>query len=129
MALVSAVIAAALLEYLAFVILVGRARVKCGIDAPATTGHPVFERYFRVQQNTIEQLVVFIPAMWLFGAYVSPLWAAALGTVFIVGRLVYLRGYVADPKKRGAGFGLSLLPTLILLVGGLGGAVVEFLRP
>lgn len=129
MALVAAVIAAALAEYLVIVMLVGRARVKCGVEAPATTGHPVFERYFRVQQNTIEQLVVFVPAMWLFGSYVSPLWAAILGVVFIVGRAVYLQGYVADPKKRGAGFGLSFLPTAILLLGGLGGAVVSLLGP
>ena len=29
--------------------------------------------------NTLEQLVVFLPALWIFASYISPLWAAALG--------------------------------------------------
>ncbi len=125
MALVAVVIALALIEYLVFGILVGRARVRCGVLAPATTGHPVFERYFRVQQNTLEQLVVFVPSMWLFGMYVSPLWAAGLGLLFVVGRVLYLTGYVEDPKKRGAGFGVSFLPTAILALGALVGAILS----
>ena len=125
MALVAVVIALALIEYLVFGILVGRARVRCDVPAPATTGHPVFERYFRVQQNTLEQLIVFVPSMWLFGLYVSPLWAAGLGILFVLGRVVYLTGYVADPKKRGAGFGLSFLPTAILALGSLAGAILS----
>ena len=104
-----------------------RARVRCKIDAPATTGHPVFERYFRVQQNTMEQLIVFIPSMWLFGFYVSPLWAAGLGLLFVLGRALYLKAYVADPSTRSAGFGLSFLPNLILLLGGLVGAILSLL--
>ena len=125
MALVSIVIGFALIEYLAFAMLVGRARVKCNVPAPATTGHEIFERYFRVQQNTLEQLIVFVPGMWLFGTYVSTVWAAGLGALFIVGRVVYLQGYVKDPKTRGMGFGLSFLPCAILVVGGLVGAVLE----
>jgi glutathione S-transferase len=73
--------------------------------------------------NTLELLVVFIPALWLFGFYVSESWAAGLGGVFIVGRLLYLLGYVKDPKRRELGFGLSFLPVVILLLGGLYGAV------
>lgn len=125
MALVAIVIALALIEYVVFGLLVARARARCKVPAPATTGHPVFERYFRVQQNTLELLVVFVPSAWLFGYYVSPLWAAALGVVFILGRALYLTGYVADPKKRSAGFGLSYLPTLALVTGALIGAIAS----
>lgn len=123
MALVAVVIALALIEYMVFALLVGRARVRCKVLAPATTGHPVFERYFRVQQNTLEQLVAFLPGIWLFGTYVNPVWAAILGVVFILGRAVYAAGYIRDPKARGAGFGLTFLSTVILLLGGLYGAV------
>jgi uncharacterized MAPEG superfamily protein len=123
MAIVHAVIALAVLEFFVFSGFVGRARGKYKIDAPAVTGHPVFERYYRVHYNTMEQLVIFIPAMLLFGTYVSPNWAAILGMLFIVARILYLRGYVEDPKKRSAGFGLGMLPTMVLLLGGLGGAI------
>jgi glutathione S-transferase len=119
---VAIVIALALLEFVAFDMLVGRQREKCGIKAPATTGHETFERYFRVHYNTMELLVVFVPAMWLFGLYVSPTWGAAIGVVYLVGRLVYLREYVTDPATRSLGFGLSVLPVLTLLVGALWGA-------
>jgi uncharacterized membrane protein YecN with MAPEG domain len=125
MALVAAVILLALIEFMVFGLLVGRARVRCNVLAPATTGHPVFERYFRVQQNTLEQLIVFVPSAWLFGLYVSTLWAAVLGVLFLIGRVVYLRGYVEDPRKRGAGFGLTFLPNLILAIGALAGAILS----
>jgi len=119
---VAVVILLALIEYVAFGILVGRARGKYGVHAPAVAGHEVFERYFRVHQNTLEILVVFVPAMWLFGTYVDPTWAALLGLVYVVGRILYLRGYVADPAKREVGFGLSVLPVIALLLGALWGA-------
>jgi uncharacterized MAPEG superfamily protein len=117
MHLVAIVIALALAEYIAFGVLVGRARGLYGVRAPATTGHEIFDRYFRVQQNTLELLVAFVPATWLYALYVSEQWAAALGLVYVVGRLLYLRSYVADPAKRGAGFGLSMLPIMIMVVG------------
>jgi glutathione S-transferase len=119
---VAVVILLALIEYVAFGMLVGRARGKYGVPAPAVAGHEVFERYFRVHQNTLEILVVFVPAMWLFGTYVDPTWAALLGLVYVVGRILYLRGYVADPAKREVGFGLSVLPVIVLLLGALWGA-------
>jgi uncharacterized MAPEG superfamily protein len=122
---VAIVTALALLQYIYFAVLVGQARGKFGVNGPAVTGHPVFERYFRVQMNTLELLVAFLPGLWLFAQYVSPVWAAVLGAVYIVGRFVYLRAYVADPAKRGLGFGLSMLPTLALLLGGLVGAVLR----
>jgi len=113
---VSVVIGLALLQYIAFAMLVGRARGKYGVKAPAIAGHEVFERYFRVQQNTLELLVVFVPAVWLFGQYVNPTWAAGLGVVYLIGRVLYLRSYVADPAKRGPGFGLSFFPILLMVV-------------
>jgi uncharacterized membrane protein YecN with MAPEG domain len=125
MALVAAVILLALIEFIVFSLLVGRARIRCNVQAPAITGHPIFERYFRVQQNTLEQLMVFVPSVWLFGLYVSTLWAAVLGVVFIAGRALYLTGYVADPRKRSAGFGLSFLPNVILVIGALVGAILS----
>ena len=123
MVAVHIVIALALIQFFVFGALVGRARVKYQVDAPAITGHPVFERYYRVHYNTMEQLVSFVPGMLLFGTYVSATGAAILGLVFIAGRLVYLRLYIADPKKRGAGFGISVLSIMILILVGLGGAI------
>ena len=122
MEFVAFVIALALLEFAAFGMLVGWARGKYKVAAPAIDGHPVFERYFRAHQNTMEQLVAFVPAMWLFGTYVNPTWVAWLGLVFVVGRVVYLAGYVADPAKREIGFAMSSLPVVILLLGALWGA-------
>jgi len=123
MSIVHAVIALALVQFFVFAGFVGRARVKYDVKAPAVTGDPIFERYYRVHYNTMEQLVVFIPGMLLFGLYVSAPAAAVLGLIFVAGRFIYLRAYVADPSKRGAGFGLTALPVMILLLGGLGGAL------
>ena len=126
MELTAIVIALALLEYSVITILCGRARGRCGVVAPATTGDPTFERYFRAQQNTVEQLIIFVPAMLLFGHYVSVPIGAGLGLVFILGRALFARGYYQDPPKRAMGFGLSLLSSLVLLIGGLIGAVVAY---
>lgn len=120
MSMVYAVLGLALLQYLLFGGAVGWARGKFGVHAPATTGHAVFERYYRVQMNTLELLVVFVPALLLFGSYVSARWAVALGLVYLVGRFLYFASYVKDPKKRGPGYLLSYLPTVVLLLGGLG---------
>jgi len=102
--------------------LVGRARGKYGVKAPAVSGHEMFDRYFRVHQNTLELLVAAVPAMWLYGTYVSTTWAVVLGLVYIVGRVAYLVGYVADPAKREIGFALSVMPVIVLLLGALWGA-------
>jgi glutathione S-transferase len=123
MELVAVVIALALLEFAVFGMLVGRARGLYGVKAPATSGHEIFDRYFRVHYNTMEQLVVFVPSIWIFGRYVSPAWAAGLGAVFVVGRIFYIRGYVADPARREIGFALSALPVLVLSIGALVGAL------
>lgn len=118
----------ALLEYFLFGILVARARAKFGVPAPAMTGHEVFERYFRVQMNTLEQLILFLPALWIFAAYINPIWAAALGVVFVIGRAIYARSYVRDPRTRSLGFALTALPTLGMLVAILVWAVAALLR-
>jgi uncharacterized membrane protein YecN with MAPEG domain len=118
---VALVILLALVEYAAFGGLVGWARGKYRVDAPAVSGHPVFERYFRVHQNTLEQLVMFVPAIWLFGTYVDATWAALLGLVFVVARVLYLLGYVKDPANREIGFALSSLSVVVLLLGALWG--------
>ncbi len=123
MAWVAVVIVLALLEFVWFAILVGKARSTYGVNAPATTGNEMFERYFRVQQNTMEQLLLFLPGVWLFATFVTPIGAALLGAVFIAGRAIYAATYIADPKKRGLGFGLSMLPNLALLIGSLIGAI------
>jgi glutathione S-transferase len=117
------VIALALIEFFYFCVEVGRARTRYKVQAPATTGNEVFERYFRVQMNTLEQLIMFVPAILIFSLYMSPYVAAAIGAVYVIGRIVYLLSYVKNPKSRSAGYALSILPTLILLAGGLFGAI------
>ena len=114
---VAIVTVVALLQFFWFGWQVGVARGKYNIAAPATSGNEMFERVFRVHMNTLEQLVVFLPALWIFASYISPLWAAVLGAVFIVGRALYARTYVKDPKSRSPGFAMTALPILALLVG------------
>jgi glutathione S-transferase len=123
MAYVDIVTVLAVLQFIVFGFQVGSAREKYGVKAPATTGNEIFERLFRIQQNTLEQLVGFIPGIYLFGRYLSPLWAAALGVIYLTGRQIYAASYVKDPSKRSLGFGLSFLPVAALLIGGLIGAV------
>jgi hypothetical protein len=102
---------------------VASARARYGVKAPAITGNEVFERHFRVQQNTLELLIVLVPGIYLFSRYFNPLWATALGVVYLLGRELYAASYVKNPAARGAGFGLSALPSWILAAGGLIGAV------
>ena len=126
MVLVAIVAALALVEYFVFTMMCGMARGRLGVPAPSMTGNPEFERYFRVQGNTIEQLVIFLPALFLFAHFVSSPVAAGLGLVFILGRALYAWAYLSDPARRGPGFGLTLLSNSVLLVGGLVGAIVEY---
>ncbi|WP_296598918.1 MAPEG family protein [Phenylobacterium sp.] len=113
----------ALLVYFWMGLQVGRARAKCGIAAPAMTGDPVLERTIRAHYNTLEWLPLFLVPLWLFAIYWNDLWAAAIGLVWIAGRIVYQLGYVADPKKREAGFLIQALAVAVLLFGSLGRAV------
>jgi glutathione S-transferase len=118
----------ALLLYFVVTINVGRARVKCKIEAPAVTGHPDFERAYRVQMNTLEQMIGFLPALWLFAAYVSGPWASALGALWIAGRALYAVGYYRAAEKRGAGFGIAALAFVALWLGATWGVVRTLLQ-
>ncbi len=113
----------ALLLYLVVIINVGRARAKYKVLPPAMTGDPNFERVLRVQQNTLEQLIFFLPLLWLFSFYVSPFWGAGIGAVWLVGRIVYAWGYYQAAEKRTVGFGISSISSMVLLVGSLVGII------
>ena len=115
-----------LVQFFIFAILVGRARVKNNILAPAISGNETFERYFRIHQNTMEQLVIVLPALWLFAWYVEPLSAAALGLVFIIGRAIYCTAYAQDHAKRGLGFIIGSLAHTVLLLGALIGPILSW---
>lgn len=118
----------ALLQLLFFSIQVARARERYGVRAPAISGNEVFERTFRVQMNTLEVIVLFVPALWFASVYLPPFWPAMLGVVYLIGRFVYWRSYVQDPSRRGPGFGLSILPILLLLLTGLVGSILQLVR-
>lgn len=99
---------------------VGKARAKFGIKVPATSGNPDFERVFRVQMNTLEWLPIFLPSLWLFAIYISDPIAAAIGVVWIAGRVLYMTGYSQAAEKRSMGFGIQALAGAVLWVGALG---------
>ena len=110
----------AILFYFFTTTRVGKARGTFDVKAPAITGNPDFERVFRVQMNTLEWMPIFLPSLWLFAIYISDPIAAALGLVWIVGRILYMTGYSQAANKRGTGFGIQALATGILLFGALG---------
>jgi hypothetical protein len=121
------VIVVALAQYLFFTFRVGAARGKFGINAPSTTGDENWERLFRVQQNTMEQLIIFIPSMVVFSAYLSATWVLVPGVVFIIGRQLYSHEYVKNPGSRVPGMALSLLANGVLLIGALIGLVMKLI--
>ena len=104
---------------------VGVARHKYGVKAPAMTGHDVFERHVRAQMNTLEQLVIFLPGLWLFGFYWGGLVASGLGVLWLIARVLYIVLYVRRPDKRGLAFTTGTLINAVLVIGGLAGAVRE----
>jgi glutathione S-transferase len=126
--LVALVTLLSLLVYFWMSLRVGGARGKFGVEAPATTGHPEFERHFRVHYNTSEWLWLYLPSLWLFAIYVNDLIAAGVGVVWIVGRIIYALSYVKDPKTRSAGFGIQGLATAVLLFGSLGYVVWDLVQ-
>jgi glutathione S-transferase len=117
------VTALAVLQFIVFGFKVGAARERYGVKAPAITGNETFERLFRIQMNTLEQLIVLLPGLYLFARYFSPYVAAAMGVLYLLGRELYAFTYVRDPAKRSVGYGITFLPMVILIVGGLIGAV------
>jgi len=102
-------------------------RAKHGVKAPDVVGDPEFMRMFRIHQNSMEQLVVFIPALWIFSHYFEPKWGAAIGVIYIAGRFVYYSGYLKDPSARGLGFALGLTSSIVLAIGGIVGAVMKLM--
>jgi glutathione S-transferase len=127
--LVALVTLLALMLFMWMAIRVGSARARFGVAAPATTGHPDFERHFRVQANTLEGLMVFLPSLWLFAVFSgSDRIAAGLGLVWVVGRVLYMLGYAKAAESREAGFVIQALAMLALLFGALGFIVWHMAR-
>jgi glutathione S-transferase len=120
---IALVVLLALFEFMAFGFLVGSARARYKVAAPATSGHPAFERTFRVHYNTLEMLVVFLPSIWLFGMYLNPRWGAIIGAIFVLGRALYAIGYIRAPEKRELGALLSFASLAVLLLGALYGVI------
>ena len=116
-----------LAQFVLFGVQVGAMRGKHGVKAPATTGHEEFERMNRVHINTMEQVVVFLPALWMHALYANPLWGAALGAVFIIGRFLYRAEYLKDPGSRSPGFTMTITASLVLLIWALVAAIKELL--
>jgi glutathione S-transferase len=104
---------------------VASARAKYRIQAPATTGHPDFDRVFRVQMNTLEWMPIFLPALWLFATYVSDVAAAVIGLVWIGGRSIYMIDYETAAAKRGRGFAIQTVASAVLWIGALVGIVTR----
>jgi uncharacterized membrane protein YecN with MAPEG domain len=107
----------ALLEYIWFTVRTGISRGKYGVNAPACTGDEAWERMFRVQQNTMEQLIVFVPGIYAFAHFVSVKWAWLPGGLFIVGRFLYSSEYITKPASRVPGMSMTLLANAIVVVG------------
>ena len=113
----------AILFYFLTGVQVGKARAAFRVKAPAISGNPDFERVFRVQMNTLEWLPIFLPALWLFAIYISDAIAAALGLIWIVGRILYMIGYSRAANKRGVGYGIQAVAAILLWSGAIGAIV------
>jgi glutathione S-transferase len=118
----------AVIQFFCFAFFVGKARVKYGVRAPATSGSVEFERYFRVQQNTLETLIMFLPSLWIAAHYWSTTWMALIGAVYLIGRVIYFFSYVRDPTSRTLGYALSAGPVGVLVVMGLLGIAMAIIK-
>ncbi|MBR0821943.1 MAPEG family protein [Bradyrhizobium liaoningense] len=114
--------------YLFVTINVSRARSRTGIKVPATSGHPDFERAFRIQANTLEWMPIVLPSLWLFAIYIGDAIAAGIGAVWIIGRIVYFIGYSKAAAKRGPGFAIQALAALTLWAGALGAVALRLVK-
>ena len=123
MEMVAIITALALIQFVFFGIQVGRMRAKHGVSAPEIVGDPEFMRMFRIHQNTMEQLVVFVPSLWMFAHFSNPKWGAGIRLIYIATRFVYYLDYLKDPRARGRGFGIGFVAIAVLLVGGTAGAI------
>ena len=117
----------ALLEYTILGIRVGRARHRYGIEAPATTGNPDFERYFRVHENTLDGLIVFTDAVWTFALEVNYHFAVALGALFLIARIIYASGYLSAANKRAPGALATAAVNGVLVLGSVIAIVIKVL--
>ncbi|MBX3508796.1 MAG: MAPEG family protein [Parvibaculum sp.] len=117
-----------LIVYFWMAFKVGKARAAFGIPAPRMDGPDDFLRVLRVQGNTAENLLLFLPAIWLFALTVGDIWAAGIGIFYPVGRVLYARGYYAEALKRSTGFTVGLAATMILLLGALIALAMEAVR-
>lgn len=106
-----------------FAVLVGRARGRYKVSAPAVAGHEMFERAYRVQMNTLELMVAFLPTLYIAARYWPDAYVAGIGAVYLIGRLIYWRSYTAAPSSRAVGFALSMIPIMALLIAGLVGVI------
>ena len=121
---VNLVAALAVLQFIVFSFQVGQARVAHNVSAPAVQGNEQFDRVFRVQMNTMEQLICFVPALLLANVYWSDTLVALVGAVYLIGRLIYRQAYITDPSKRTVGFMLTIVPTFLLLLAAMLGALI-----
>ena len=115
----------ALAFYFFTCINVSRSRTKTGVKVPAMSGHPDFERAFRIQMNTLEWMPILLPSLWLFAIDISDAMAAAIGAVWIIGRIVYFVGYSQAAAKRGPGFAIQALAAIALWAGALGAVAMR----
>jgi glutathione S-transferase len=111
----------ALLQFAFFMVLVAIARQNHGVAAPAMVGHETFERLSRVHLNTLERLMLFLPLLWLAAQAWPPQWIALIGALYLVGRILYWRGYVKEPKARMPGNILTMVPIAVLMLASLVG--------
>ncbi len=118
----------AIIVYFSLSLNVGKARSKYGVPAPANSGHPDFDRRNRVHLNTLEQMAMFLPAIFLAAPVLGDTITAGVGLLWSVGRIVYARAYYADAAKRGPGFGMTMLATLILVLAAAFGAVMTLIH-
>ena len=117
----------AILVYVWTGLVVGKARKAHGVDYPNTHGSDDFNRVWRAHQNTLEQLAIFLPSLWLFATIVNDCWAGIVGVVWALGRILYVRGYVAAAPKRAPGFMIAILATAVALFWSLGAVVWQLL--
>lgn len=114
-----------LAQYFFFVMQAGMARGKDTVVAPATTGDEMYERKARVQMNTLEQLIITLPAMWICAQYFRADVAAIMGLAFLIGRFLYSYLYIKNPKSRAPGFVIGFFANIILVGTGLYGVIVS----
>jgi glutathione S-transferase len=109
-------------------VMIGSARRTHSVKAPATTGPDDFNRVYRAHVNTLEQLVMMLPVLWVFALAVGDRWAALLGLVWVIGRIWYVLGYKAAANKRGTGFMIGLAALAVGLFGSAGTILWGLLR-